>query len=263
MTVRLARVVVPIAPLLSEPRASASLSTQYLNGHRIDILEQRDDWRRVQGPDGYEGWMHRGYLGDAVSDASARLAGGHLLAQGHDRVSLGCVVRSRAGRTRALPLGALLDPDEDPQSGEVAGPAELWQRFPTEPAAIIQSARRLYEGTSYLWGGVTPWGADCSGFVQTIFALHGIRTPRDARDQAHRGVTVPHDPEALAPADLVFYSDREDARITHVTIALGNARVVHVALGRGGYAVEDLRGDDPYVVKLRERARFARRLVGV
>jgi cell wall-associated NlpC family hydrolase len=158
-------------------------------------------------------------------------------------------------------LGALLDPDEEPQTGEVAGAAELRRRFPAEAAAIVQSGRRLYEGASYLWGGVTPWGADCSGFVQTIFALHGIRTPRDARDQAHRGVPVPHDPEALAPADLVFYSDREDARITHVAIALGDARVVHLALGRGGYAVEDLRDSDPYIVKLRERTRFARRLL--
>ena len=262
MKAHVVRVVVPIAPLLGEPRASGTMTSQYLNGHRIDVLEGRDDWRRVQGPDAYEGWMHRGYLGDSVADLSSRLAGGHLLAQGSERLSLGCVARSHGGRVRALPLGALLDPDEDALTGESAGAAELRRRFPAEPAAIVESALRLYEGTSYLWGGVTPWGADCSGFVQTVFALHGIRTPRDAKDQAQYGVAAPHDPDALAPADLVFFSDREDGRITHTAIALGDARVVHLALGRGGYAVENLRRGDGYATKLRERIRFARRIVG-
>ena len=260
MKAHVARVVVPIAPLLAEPRASATMTSQYLNGHRIDVLEARDDWRRVQGPDAYEGWMHRGYLGDSVSDPSARLAGGHLLAQGGDRLSLGCVVRSPAGGVRALPLGALIDPAEEVLVGESAGAAELRRRFPADPAAIIDSGLRLYEGTSYLWGGVTPWGADCSGFVQTVFALHGIRTPRDAKDQAQYGVAVPHDPDAVMPADLLFFSDREDGRITHTGIALGDARLVHLALGRGGYAVENLRAGDGYTTKLRERIRFARRV---
>jgi cell wall-associated NlpC family hydrolase len=260
MNAHVARVIVPIAPLLAEPRASATMTSQCLNGHRIDVLEAREDWRRVQGPDAYEGWMHRGYLGEAVSDPSARLAGGHLLAQGTERLSLGCVVRSPAGRLRALPLGALVDPGEDVLLGESAGAAELRRRFPPEPSAIVDSALRLYEGTSYLWGGVTPWGADCSGFVQTVFALHGIRTPRDAKDQAQYGVAVPHDPDTAAPADLLFFSDREDGRITHTGIALGESRLVHLALGRGGYAVEDLRTGDAYAMKLRERIRFARRI---
>jgi cell wall-associated NlpC family hydrolase len=244
------RVIVPIAALLAEPRASASLTSQYLNGHRLDQLDERGDWLRVRGGDGYEGWMHRGYTAAAPSHTSA------------DRISLGCVARSATGRVRALPLGALLDDDEKAVGGETVARAELAQRFPAHPDAIVESALRLYEGTSYLWGGVTPWGADCSGLVQSIYGLHGIALPRDAGDQARGGIEVPDAAASLAMADLVFFSDRPDGRITHVAIAIGGARIVHLALGRGGYAVEDFQGGDEYTAALRGRIRFARRVVG-
>jgi cell wall-associated NlpC family hydrolase len=244
------RVIVPVAPLLAEPRASASLTSQYLNGQRLETLDERGDWVRVRGRDAYEGWMHRGYTAAAPMRA------------GPERISLGCVARSAAGRVRALPLGALLDDDEKAIGGETVARAELATRFPATPQAIIESALRLFEGTSYLWGGVTPWGADCSGLVQSIYGLHGIPMPRDAGDQGRCGSEVPDAAESLAVADLVFFSDRPDGRITHVAIALGGARIVHLALGRGGYFVEDFQGGDQYTAALRGRIQFARRVVG-
>jgi gamma-D-glutamyl-L-lysine dipeptidyl-peptidase len=113
-----------------------------------------------------------------------------------------------------------------------------------------------------LWGGVTPWGADCSGLVQSTFALHGLEMPRDAWQQAELGEDAGRDVGELRAADLLFFSDRPDKRITHVGIALGDRRMVHLALGRGGYGVENLSDRaDPYVAKLRERFLFARRVV--
>ena len=120
----------------------------------------------------------------------------------------------------------------------------------------------MFGSTSYLWGGVTPWGADCSGLVQSVFALHGIQLPRDAWQQAELGTDAGRDVGELQPADLLFFSDREDRRVTHVGIALGSARMVHLALSRGGYAVERL-GDrnDPVVEMLRGRFLFAKRVL--
>ncbi|MBA3559898.1 MAG: NlpC/P60 family protein, partial [Gemmatimonadaceae bacterium] len=57
------------------------------------------------------------------------------------------------------------------------------------------------------------------------------------------------------------FSDRNNETITHVAIALGGGRLVHLALGRGGYQIESLaRTDDPYVKALIGRFRFARRM---
>ena len=247
----LARVITAIAPVLGEPRAAATQISQYLNGSRLTVLETRGDWFRVRGPDQYEGWMHRGYIVDS-EDATRR----------DERISLGCVARSAAGRTRGLPLGARLDDDEEAVDGETVREVELSMHFPGDGAAIAGSAVRFFEGTSYLWGGVTPWGADCSGLVQSVFTLHGVPLPRDASDQARCGVEIPVDSNALVAGDLLFFSDREDARITHVAIALGDGRIVHLGLGRGGYAVETLTGDgDAYVMALRGRLRGARRII--
>ena len=66
----------------------------------------------------------------------------------------------------------------------------------------------------------------------------------------------------LQPADLLFFSDDPDGKITHVAISLGGMKVVHLALGRGGYAVDNLDGHDEYTSLLLKRYRFARRILG-
>ena len=109
---------------------------------------------------------------------------------------------------------------------------------------------------------MTPWGADCSGLVQTTFALHGVQLPRDAWQQASAGVAGDDDLLAAREGDLLFFSDRADRHITHVAISLGNCEIVHLALGRGGFRVERLdEGEDPYVKTLVERFAWARRVI--
>ena len=109
---------------------------------------------------------------------------------------------------------------------------------------------------------VTPWGADCSGMVQTMFGLHGVALPRDARQQAELGTEVALSPDAWRPGDLLFFSDRTDGRITHVAIAAPQGTLMHVAIGRGGFAVEHLEGTtDPYTIALMGRVRSAKRVL--
>ena len=247
-TVAGALVVAPVAPMLAEPHVSSGQVSQQLAGHVVSIIEDQGDWQLVRGRDDYEGWMHRGYLdrGDrAVADAPVR-------------VSLGCIVQSDRGGRRALPLRALLAPDDRILSGEVIRDADLRVRFPTAADAIGRTAADLFIGTSYQWGGITPWGADCSGLVQSVFALHGVQLPRDAWQQARAGRDAGRDIHSVRAADLLFFSDRPDAHVTHVAIALGEQRIVHLALGRGGYAVERLDDDNDYVKKLKSRFLLAR-----
>jgi gamma-D-glutamyl-L-lysine dipeptidyl-peptidase len=177
------------------------------------------------------------------------------------RGSLGCVVGNPSGTRRSLPFGARLSPEETLKSGEIVNEADLATRFPRTAVAITRSAQEYFQGTPYLWGGVTPWGADCSGLVQTVFGLHGVPLPRDAWQQLEVGRDAgPLD--ELDTADLAFFSDREDRQATHVGIALGEQRMVHLSLVRGGYAVERLADPrDGYVAKLRERFLRARRLL--
>jgi hypothetical protein len=250
-TVAGATVVAPVAPMLAEPHVSSGQVSQQLAGHAVAVVEDRGDWLLVRGADEYEGWMHRGYLAPGVA------------ADGEDRrVSLGCVVRTPDGAQRSLPLRAFIAPGERVEHGDVIHLADLAARFPSRPEAIVRTAVDHFVGTSYQWGGITPWGADCSGFVQSVFALHGTALPRDAWQQARVGRDASSDMLGARAADLLFFSDRPDGHITHVAIAAGDARLVHLALGRGGYAVERIDDDrDEYVAKLRARFLFARRVL--
>lgn len=240
-----------IAPLQAQPSAGSEQVSQRLAGHRLTVLEEREPWLRVRGADEYEGWVHRGYLS---ADGSRRYE--------QRRTSLGCIVRDPRGWSCPLPLGALVPDDARLESGEVIPGEDIARRFPRAADAITRSAVSLFTGTPYQWGGITPWGADCSGLVQTIFGLHGIALQRDASQQAAAGVAIDLAPDALSAADLLFFSDRPDRRITHVAISLGGPRLVHLALGRGGYRVEDLADEgDSYVRALLGRYLFARRVL--
>jgi len=245
----------PIAPMHSEPRIASQMISQQVAGHRVDVLETEADWSRARSADGYDGWMHVGFLARAPGPGSRQ-------SMQPGRVSLGCRTETARGDSRALPLRALLSPDEIVKSGEVIDASRVAGRFPLEPEAITRTAREFFAGTSYVWGGVTPWGADCSGLVQSTFSLHGLQLPRDAWQQAETGTDAGRDIGELMVADLLFFSDRPDKRITHVGIALGARRMVHLSLGRGGYAIEELANrNDPFVERLRERFLFARRVI--
>jgi cell wall-associated NlpC family hydrolase len=84
----------------------------------------------------------------------------------------------------------------------------------------IVATARLFLGTSYLWGGRSPDGVDCSGLTNLSFRASGISIPRDAHEQWMTSRKV--SPGELLPADLIFLSGegRPDA-ITHVMLAAG------------------------------------------
>jgi len=258
VTETIVRVSSAVTPLHAEPKASSEQVSQSVAGHLAAILETREAWRRVRLGDGYEGWIHEGYLeGRALSadDVSAWKASA--------RYSLGCMVLdATTGATRELPLGARVAHEAKIVAGEAIDAEERRRRYPVVGSEICASAARWFASTSYQWGGITPWAADCSGMVQAVFALHGVALPRDARQQVELGAALELSLDSWLPGDLLFFSDRADGRITHVAIAASERRLMHVAIGRGGFAIERLDGSmDPYAVALMGRLRGARRIL--
>jgi gamma-D-glutamyl-L-lysine dipeptidyl-peptidase len=291
MSALFALVRVPIAPLQKEPLVQGAQLSQALFGHPLLVVESDGDWHRLRGiTDGYEGWTHGGYVRlievEEVPDAGAIApysertfdprgddAGGAdgapapaLAGFGGDGVSLpslslGCTVIAGARRLR-LPLGAYVAASQSVLGGDLVPLGERGVLFPRDGDALVRTASRWFEGTPYQWGGITPWGADCSGLVQTVFGLHGVELPRDAWMQALVGDPLDPDPTALAAGDLLFFSDREDERVTHVALSTGDGRIAHLALGRGGWAVDELEEpEDEYCERLRGRLVGARRVL--
>ena len=257
---RATRVVVrsAIAPLMSAPRVSAGQVSQLLRGHHAEILEHEGAWRRLLGADGYEGWCHAGYLDDDCAGDAPPVASSWASER---RMAIKCSVREPDGGVRELPLGALLDADEEVVDGIAMNHRARARYFAPDGESIATRSVECFRGTPYQWGGVSPWGADCSGLVQTMFALHGTQLPRDAWMQGERGRELSVELADLLPADLLFFSDRDDGKVTHVALSLGGARVAHSSLANGGFGVNDLDASDAVASALRANFRFARRII--
>ena len=135
-------------------------------------------------------------------------------------------------------------PSPNPQLNE----ADLQAGSVPTATRIIDTALQL-RGTPYRDGGSTPQGFDCSGFTQWVFAQHGLRLPREVREQFGQGEAI--DASALRPGDLVFFSTVAPGA-SHVGISLGGDTFVHAPSSTGVVRVE--RVSLPY---------WSRRFVGV
>jgi cell wall-associated NlpC family hydrolase len=100
-------------------------------------------------------------------------------------------------------------------------------------------------GRPYRWGGTgaNGGGFDCSGLIQHAYAEHAIALPRTSAEQAKEGRKVTRKLEALAPGDLLTFSNR-GGRVTHVGLYMGDGRFIHSATR--GVQVSLLSDEDPY-----------------
>lgn len=228
-----------VAPVCREPNLRAEQVTQIVLGETARVLETQGEWRRIRlEGDRYEGWLHRGYA----------LETDHEIARGWRETatgwSEGAVVQVDGGVLVRLPVRARVGlavprislPDGR-QGTVIAGQVTPHARVVARANASSPDlwALRAFAGTPYQWGGVTPWGVDCSGLVQTTFLARGITLPRDAAAQAEAGVEIT--PGDQRPGDLLFFSERGD-RITHVALAGPSDTLLHSTIACGGLVRE-------------------------
>lgn len=91
-----------------------------------------------------------------------------------------------------------------------------------------------FEGNPYVWGGTSlTTGADCSGFMQSVFRDKGINIPRTSRSQAAGGREVSLG--NIKPGDLLFY--KKDGIIDHVALYIGNENVISASSPSTGIRV--------------------------
>jgi cell wall-associated NlpC family hydrolase len=224
-----------IAEMTTDEQDYGGVVSQVLLGDRVIVEEiRRDDWVRVVAvtqpaagidPRGYPGWLPADQLcpvaptdpADSTQPFIVDATATDLRSAPHGEVVLPGVL-----------LGTLLTPTGGQHAGwqpvQVAGHAEpLWSRvkdlrpLPTRPPTgdeVLAEARRLL-GTTYLWGGLSPYGIDCSGLVHLVWRRLGVRLPRDAHEQAAATTAVPLADEK--PGDLYFFA-RPGRPVHHVGI---------------------------------------------
>lgn len=96
-----------------------------------------------------------------------------------------------------------------------------------------------YLGVPYVWGGSTPRGFDCSGFVQYVYRKHGVGLPRTSRQMAHAGRSVTARISALRTGDLMLFRGKNGV-ISHVALYAGDNTILHSSSSGHGVRYDDL-----------------------
>jgi hypothetical protein len=99
---------------------------------------------------------------------------------------------------------------------------------------LVEYAKQFL-GNPYKWGGTSlKKGADCSGFVYSVFRHYGIKLSHSSKAQANEGRKISL--SDLKPGDLVFYGNSSGS-INHVAIYIGGGRVIHASNPKSGIRV--------------------------
>lgn len=104
---------------------------------------------------------------------------------------------------------------------------------------LLEDAK-YFKGGRYVWGGTTPQGFDCSGYVQYLYKKHNVNLPRTAWAQSKKGLLV--NIEDLKKGDLLFFltDKKRGIPITHVGIYIGNGEFIHAASKKDGIIISPI-----------------------
>ncbi|MFC3884084.1 NlpC/P60 family protein [Bacillus songklensis] len=217
------------------------VQSQALCGQEVMVLEEKGDWVLVVVPEqpssknshGYPGWMPKGQLKKKEEDYT-----GNGVAVVTSPTSLlyhddGSSWMELSFQTR-LPL---VEESEDWVKVKTPSGTGLLRKdgtavyasvveIPKGNGQQIVEAGKAFLDLPYLWGGMSGFGFDCSGFSYAMCKANGYIIPRDAHDQAKEGENVALD--QLKPGDLLFFAyDEGKGAIHHVGIYYGNGQMIH------------------------------------
>jgi len=171
-------------------------------------------------------------VGDQGSDVAE--IQGQLASLGYDVAADGDYGPATAEAVKAFQ--ASLGIEADGLVGPYTYEALLGRSMPEVSRGSNSIARRIvsesmnYLGVPYVFGGTSPYGFDCSGYVQYVFAQAGISLPRTADVQYECGYAV--STGELIPGDLVFFSTY-DYGASHVGIYLGDGNFINASSSQG------------------------------
>lgn len=211
-----------IVPLRLEPSDRSELVTQVLFGEHFKILEQTLSWSRIElGYDSYNGWIDNKQF-RTISETEYNLLNNAAPVMNGDLIEY---MASPNNQLLPIPIGASVTHLDNPLlNTEQFAFDGLKATGITSKQNIVNTAY-LYLNAPYLWGGKTPFGIDCSGFVQMVYKLNGYKLLRDASQQATQGETLSFIEES-EPGDLAFF-DNEEGRIIHVGIMMEDNHIIH------------------------------------
>ena len=251
---------------------SATL-TLLANGATYQVIGQEGNFLKIQVDDDLVGYVFRDYIKTSISftqavsnaeeaakkaeeqkrKAEAEAAISALEKMSKEATGTGSAKTTRAAETEktkkaaettettAKKTAAAATHAEQTEKATTAAPAKKTTKAPApaKKESGVTSARRSaiiayaeqFLGNPYVYGGTSLTnGTDCSGFTMQIYEHFGIDIGRSSRDQAANGRTISQ--SEMKPGDLLFYASGD--YINHVTMYIGNGKVIHASSSRTG-----------------------------
>jgi cell wall-associated NlpC family hydrolase len=238
---------ISVSCLRTEPKHAAEMASQAVMGLPMRVLEQNDDWYRVQTPDGYIAYVTSPSIAIMTDDEMAKW-------RTAPRLIVTSIYQIRAYTTPTavgvrdvvtdLVNGCIVEGNYDkPVNGRVeitlpdgrkgwvdrsaVSTIEDWSKQDFDAEYILDMAYSM-EGQPYLWGGTSTKSLDCSGLAKVCYFANGIILMRDASQQALTGTRIEaSDWRNCRAGDLLFFGNATTRRVTHVAIYDHDGNYVH------------------------------------
>ena len=209
---------VAVAPIRAVANHRMEMVSQLLFGEYCTITDtDKNGWVNIIcKADGYTGWCQLAHV-QQISKADFKKNTTILAADWVNEIVYN-------GQLMFISMGSLITNN---QSGiKFNGKYFNTLEKKNEPDFIKQIAFK-YLNTTYLWGGRSIFGIDCSGFAQAVYKFLNIPLLRDAHLQATQGEIINFLQEAHC-GDLAFFDD-EQGEIIHVGILLSEKEIIHAS----------------------------------
>lgn len=218
------------APVFKSAHAWGQIVNQLLFGELFEVLETDGNFARIRSAhDGYEGWIDSRQAEALDEHEFVDFAG-----RRHAVIADAAGIIRRQGGEYPVVRGGSLPTNRDGQfmlgsqayhfSGQTFTPPPA----PTPiPAQNLANVARSYLNCPYQWGGRSPFGLDCSGFVQVVFKCFGVHIQRDAWQQADDGEEVA-DPHEARVGDVPIFKSL-DGTVHHAGLLLSPEQIIHAS----------------------------------
>ncbi|HEX9651271.1 MAG TPA: C40 family peptidase [Cyclobacteriaceae bacterium] len=217
-----------IVPVRSAPGDTCEMVNQLLFGEHYTVLELSDskEWIRIKAYfDEHEGWInsrqhHRitedyfNQINNSDYKISLDISSSILYRKNTIHIVMGSIL--------PISTNELFKMEE-----KLAFNGESKSLGQKREFEFLKQVAGKYLNSPYLWGGKSPFGIDCSGFVQQVFKVCGYKLPRDSHRQAEIGTKIDELPDVL-PGDIAFFKNSK-GKIAHVGIILEDGNIIHAS----------------------------------
>jgi hypothetical protein len=241
-------VIFDVVNVYGGPGKQNELVTQALMGTVVKLLKSSNGYLYIQMPDKYLGWidMESVFVTDRSGikdwEASPKVivtSSSGIVNHKPDFLSAklsdiveGCILKYRSSQNGWISV-ELADGRRGFVKDTLIHDYDEWKKSRILSSGNLEKTAKSFLGITYLWGGISTRGMDCSGFVKTVYNLNGMDLKRDANQQALQGTHIDpgKDFQNLKKGDLLFFGRKASAKkaenISHVAMYLENGLFIH------------------------------------